>query len=61
GRTLRIRGKGLPKPGGGEGDLLVGLRIVLPEGGDPELKALMERWRAENRHATKREELEPGS
>ncbi|MCC6984371.1 MAG: J domain-containing protein, partial [Bauldia sp.] len=41
GRTLRIRGKGLPKPGGGEGDLLVGLRIVLPEGGDPELKALM--------------------
>jgi DnaJ-class molecular chaperone len=61
GRTLRLRGKGLPKPGGGEGDLLVGLRIVLPEGGDPELKALMERWRTEHRHAVKREELEPGS
>ena len=61
GRTLRLRGKGLPKPGGGEGDLLVGLRIVLPEGGDPDLTALMQRWRAEHRQSVKREELEPGS
>jgi DnaJ-class molecular chaperone len=61
GRTLRLRGKGLPKAGGGEGDLLVSLKIVLPEGGDPDLAALMQRWRSEGRHTVKREELEPGS
>lgn len=61
GRTLRLRGKGLPKAGGGEGDLLVSVRIVLPEDGDPELTALMQRWRAEHRHSPKREEFEPGS
>ena len=32
GRTLRLRGKGLPNPGGTPGDLLVTLRIVLPGG-----------------------------
>ncbi len=30
GRVLRLRGKGMVKPGGGRGDLLVALRIVLP-------------------------------
>jgi DnaJ-class molecular chaperone len=45
GRTLRLRGKGLPNPGGAPGDLLVTLRIVLPEGSDPELTALAEKWR----------------
>ncbi len=40
-RTLRLRGKGLPASGGKPaGDLLVSLRIVLPEGADPELDAL---------------------
>ena len=28
---LRLRAKGMVKPGGGRGDLLVALRIVLPE------------------------------
>jgi DnaJ-class molecular chaperone len=48
GRTLRLRGKGLPAGGGKPaGDLLVALRIVLPEGDTPELVALAERLRNE--------------
>jgi DnaJ-class molecular chaperone len=43
GRTLRLRGRGLPS-GEGRGDLLVTLEIVLPPQADAELKALMERW-----------------
>jgi DnaJ-class molecular chaperone len=48
GRVLRLKGKGLPKQGGA-GDLLVTPRIVLPEGTDGELEALMRRWREEKR------------
>ncbi|MDE2579017.1 MAG: J domain-containing protein [Hyphomicrobiales bacterium] len=44
GRTLRLRGKGLPKAGG-RGDLYVALKIVLPEKPDAELEALMKKWR----------------
>ncbi|GAC1552633.1 MAG: J domain-containing protein [Beijerinckiaceae bacterium] len=47
-RTLRLRGKGLPASGGrAAGDLLVSLRIVLPDGDDGELETLAQRWRAE--------------
>jgi DnaJ-class molecular chaperone len=46
GRTLRLRGKGLPASGANAaGDLLVSLRIALPDASDPELEALMKRWR----------------
>ena len=46
GRTLRLRGKGLPASGGAAaGDLLVSLKIVLPDSADPELEALMKSWR----------------
>jgi DnaJ-class molecular chaperone len=44
GRTFRLKGKGLPKVGG-TGDLLVTTRIILPDGNDSELEALMEKWR----------------
>ena len=44
GRTLRVRGKGLPSKGGA-GDLYATLRIVLPDRADPELEALMRKWR----------------
>ncbi|MBR1127480.1 DnaJ C-terminal domain-containing protein [Bradyrhizobium iriomotense] len=44
GRTFRLKGKGLPKSGG-TGDLLVTIRIMLPDGNDAELEALMEKWR----------------
>jgi len=40
-KALRLKGKGLHC----KGDLLVNLRIVLPEGGDPDLENLMRFWR----------------
>ncbi|MET0877633.1 MAG: J domain-containing protein [Tardiphaga sp.] len=43
GRTLRIKGKGLPGKDGA-GDLYVTARIVLPEGGDADLEERMKRW-----------------
>jgi len=45
GRTFRLKGKGLPKAGGGTGDLFVTTRIMLPDGNDSELEALMQKWR----------------
>jgi DnaJ-class molecular chaperone len=44
GRTFRLKGKGLPKPGS-TGDLFVTTRIMLPDGNDAELEALMQKWR----------------
>ena len=43
-RTFRLKGKGLPKAGG-NGDLLVTTRIMLPDGNNAELEALMQKWR----------------
>lgn len=45
GRTFRLKGKGLPKAGGASGDLFVTTRIMLPDGHDAELEALMQKWR----------------
>jgi DnaJ-class molecular chaperone len=45
GRTFRLKGKGLPKPTGTPGDLFVTTRIMLPDGNDSDLEALMQRWR----------------
>ena len=45
GRTFRLKGKGLPKAGGVTGDLFVTTRILLPDGNDAELEALMQKWR----------------
>src|SRR6202043_3325967 len=45
GRTFRLKGKGLPKATGAAGDLFVTTRIVLPDGNDAELEALMQKWR----------------
>ncbi len=49
GRTFRLKGKGLPKAGGA-GDLFVTTRIMLPDGHDAELEALMEKWRDDHPH-----------
>ena len=43
GRTLRVRGKGAPKLKGGHGDLLVRLRIVVPDKLSKEQKDLLEK------------------
>ncbi len=45
GRSFRLKGKGLPKAGGGSGDLYFTTRIMLPDGNDAELEALMQKWR----------------
>src|ERR1700720_1947344 len=44
GRTLRPRGKSLPPPKGSSGDLLVSLKIVLPDEADSELANLIRKW-----------------
>lgn len=44
GTTLRLRGKGAPRRGGGSGDELVKLKIVLPKTPDPELEAFVSSW-----------------
>jgi DnaJ-class molecular chaperone len=44
GRTFRLKGKGFPGKDG-TGDLLVTVQLVLPEGGDGDLEALMRKWR----------------
>src|SRR6185295_12596625 len=44
GRTLRVKGKGLPGTAGA-GDLYATIRIMLPEHGDAELEELRKKWR----------------
>ncbi len=46
GRTFRLKGKGFPAKAG-RGDLLATVCVVLPDRGDPDLKALMKKWQAE--------------
>ena len=46
GTTLRLRGKGVPRRGGGAGDQLVKLVVVLPRPPDPELEAFVAGWSA---------------
>ena len=56
--ALRLKARGLPKPDGTRGDLLVSLHIILPEAGDTDLEALAKKWRAEKRHAVRDEDAE---
>jgi DnaJ-class molecular chaperone len=44
GRTFRLKGKGFPAKSGA-GDLMATVRIMLPEAADPDLEALMKKWR----------------
>lgn len=44
GTTMRLRGKGAPKVGGGHGDEFVKLKVVLPKGPDPALEAFVSEW-----------------
>lgn len=50
GKTLRLRGKGLPNPQGTVGDLYVTLRVILPEESDPDLQNLMRKWQNDKRY-----------
>ena len=44
GTTLRLRGKGAPKDGGGHGDQFVKLKVVLPKAPDADLEAFVSSW-----------------
>ena len=46
GDVLRLRGRGVPQPGGERGDQFVHLRIVLPKPSDPELDRMLREWAA---------------
>jgi len=50
GKTLRLRGKGLPGGVSPDGDLYVTLRVILPAGADAELSDLMRRWEKDKRY-----------
>jgi DnaJ-class molecular chaperone len=44
GRVLRLKGKGVPRPAGERGDEYVTLKIMLPDGDDPDLTRFMRDW-----------------
>ena len=44
GKVLRLRGKGLAKPGGGHGDQYVTLKVVLPDAPDQALEDFVKDW-----------------
>ncbi|HWD27677.1 MAG TPA: DnaJ C-terminal domain-containing protein [Rhizomicrobium sp.] len=46
GTTLRLKGKGVTPANGAAGDLYVRLVVTLPDGGDAELAAFVEGWKA---------------
>lgn len=44
GTLLRLKGKGVPKPGGTAGDMYITLRVVLPENPDASFTKFVEGW-----------------
>ncbi|MBX4957519.1 DnaJ C-terminal domain-containing protein [Rhizobium lentis] len=44
GKVLRLKGKGVPKRGGGHGDVYVSLKIVLPDRPDERLTSMVKDW-----------------
>ena len=46
GTVLRLKGKGVPRNGGGRGDEFVTLKVMLPDKPDPELERLIAQWRS---------------
>jgi molecular chaperone DnaJ len=49
GRTLRVRGRGVPKRGGGSGDLLVTVQVTVPSNLDGAAKEALEAYAAAER------------
>jgi DnaJ-class molecular chaperone len=48
GTKLRLRGKGAPRRGGGQGDQFVRLKVVLPKTPDPDLEAFVSTWKGKD-------------
>lgn len=53
GQTLRLKGRGIKRTGGG-GDQLVKLSVVMPDRVDDELKNFAEKWRESHRYDPRR-------
>ena len=53
GATLRLKGKGVRRRGGGHGDELVRLRVMLPPAPDPELEKFAAGWQAGKSYASR--------
>lgn len=54
GAVLRLKGRGVAREGKPAGDQYVKLKIVLPEGGDPELEAFVKQWRGGERQSPRK-------
>ncbi|MBN8956347.1 MAG: J domain-containing protein [Rhizobiales bacterium] len=50
GTRLRLKGKGVARPGGGRGDAYAVLKVVLPERPDRELETFVQGWTAGEKH-----------
>lgn len=58
GKSFRIKGKGLPKASGGEGDIYASVKIMLPDSGDSGLEALMRDWQDVKPYRVRGEEFD---
>lgn len=54
GAVLRLKGRGVAREGKPPGDQFVKLKIVLPDGGDPELEEFVRRWSGGSAHAPRK-------
>lgn len=54
GAVLRLKGRGVSRDGKKAGDQYVKLKIVLPEGGDPELEEFVRSWSGGAAHAPRK-------
>ncbi len=54
GAVLRLKGRGVAREGKKAGDQYVKLKIVLPEGGDPELEDFVRSWSGGEAHAPRK-------
>jgi DnaJ-class molecular chaperone len=55
GAVLRLKGKGVQRRGGGHGDELVRLKVMLPPAPDPELESFLAGWLAGKSYDPRRE------
>lgn len=58
GRTLRVKGKGIPRPHGQDGDLLVTIEVVVPQRLDNKEREALERFAEATAHHDVREEFQ---
>jgi DnaJ-class molecular chaperone len=55
GTTLRLKGKGVAKPGGGSGDELVRLIVMMPTEPEPELETFLSHWTPKSSYDPRKE------